>query len=101
MNGLYQREEGLSNACSMADLGCLYMDEWLMAGQDGCMLVASGHTQRLTRCHFWRAVAKNGENSESCAVLFVMFLSSFVSMKSRTLIRGGRGVGETEGNLNP
>ena len=46
-------------------------------------------------------MAKNGENSESCAVLFVVFLSSFVSMKSRTLIRGGRGVGETDGNLNP
>ena len=72
-----------------------------MAGQDGCMLVASDHTQRLTRCYFWRAVAKTGENGESCVVLFVVFSSGFVSMKSRTLIRGGRGVGETDGNLNP
>ena len=46
-------------------------------------------------------MAKNCENSESCVVLFVVFLSGFVSMKSRTLIRGGRGVEETDGNLNP
>ena len=31
----------------------------------------------------------------------VVFLSGFVSINSQTLIRGGRGVGETGGNLNP
>jgi hypothetical protein len=32
---------------------------------------------------------------------FHIFFSGSVSIKLRTLVRGGRGVGETEGNLNP